>query len=68
MTCGPIKCQKKENRLDLKFAAGLSAKSLFRRYKQLMCLFKIQNPSALENNKIMVKHVNTIAMLGHVNS
>ena len=28
----------------------------------------VQNPTGLENNKIMAKQVDTIAMLGHVNT
>lgn len=62
----PIKCQEEENRFeDLKFAAGYS-QNYFATLQTTNVL--IQNPTGLENNKILAKQVDTIAMLGHVNT
>ena len=62
----PIKCQEKENRLeDPKFAAGYS-QNYFCDVETINVV--IQNPTGLENNKIMAKKVDTIAMLGQLNT
>ena len=60
----PIKCQEKD--LKISNLQQIIRKITFATLQTTSVL--IQNPTGLENNKMMAKQVDTIAMLGHENT
>ena len=62
----PIKCQEKKVDLKISNLQQVIRKITFATLQTTNVL--VQNPTGLENHKIMAKQVETIAMLGHVNT
>lgn len=60
----PIKCQEKD--LKISNLQQIIRKITFAMLQRTNVL--IQNPTGLENNKMRAKQVDTIAILGHVNT